>query len=106
MLCFRFETSITGKSAETGAASASEVANALGRGARDGVNLPSVEAEPLICSTALRLDSARIRQEHSSEAALEYCRGDPALGHIGEALRRKHDGRVLAPKCLQPLPDL
>src|SRR5439155_20469328 len=70
------------------------------------VNLPSVQAEPLVGSAALRFDGACVREEHPAEATLEYCRGDAALGHIGEALGRKYDGRVLPPQRLQPLPDL
>jgi hypothetical protein len=42
-----------------------EVIIALGRGARDRVNLPSVEAKSFVRSAALRLDCACIRQELS-----------------------------------------
>src|SRR5260370_29943988 len=59
-----------------------EIVIALGRGARDRVNLPSVQAQPLVGSAALRFHRARVRQEYSGETTLEYCRGDPTLRHI------------------------
>src|SRR5260370_34557540 len=80
-----------------------EIVIALGRGARDRVNLPSVQAQPLVGSAALRFHRARVRQEYSGETTLEYCRGDPTLRHIGEALGREYDGRVLPPQRLAPL---
>src|SRR5207237_3264683 len=80
-----------------------EIIIALGRSAGNHLDLPSVQAEPLVCSAALRLERARVRQEDAGETAFEDCRGDPALVDIGEALRREYDARVLPPQWLQPL---
>ncbi len=79
---------------------------ALGRGSREDLDLPVIEAEATIDSRDLRLDSSLVRQQESRRAAFDDSRRDGAAVDVAEALRRKDQRSILLPQRLQPFAEL
>src|SRR5690606_28143591 len=79
---------------------------ALGRGAREDLDLPVIEAKATIDSRDLRLDSPLVRQQEPRRAAFDDRGRDGAAVDVAEALRREDHRGVLLPQRLQPLAEL
>ena len=79
---------------------------ALGRRAREDLDLPVVEAEAPIDRGDLRLDRALVRQEQPRRAALDDGGRDRGAVDIGERLGGEDDGGVLLAQRLQPFAQL
>ena len=79
---------------------------ALGRGARQDLDLPVVETEAPIDSRDLRLDRPLVRQEQPRRAALDDGRRNRGAIDIRERLGGEDDGGILLAQRLQPFADL
>ena len=88
------------------AAAGLAVVVALGRGARDDLDLPVVQAEPPIDRGDLRLDRALVGKEDACRAALDDRWRDRAAIDVGERLGGEDDGGVLLAQRLQPFAQL
>ena len=79
---------------------------ALGRGARENLDLPVVEAEAAVDRGDLWFDRALVRKQQPCLAALDDRGRDRRTVDVGERLRGEDDGSVLLPERLQPFAEL
>src|SRR3546814_8864157 len=79
---------------------------ALGRSARDDLDLAIIESEALIDAGDLRPERALVGEEQPRRAALDDGGRDRWALDVGEALRCEDEAGVLLPQRLQPFLEL